>query len=93
MPVLKNNKKYQHNSFHACMGSLQNARKKEKNRCGREKVSFCFVSRLYVSEFNSISVSSAGLVGGWGRKNEFDTAGVDRFKYDYVFLCIFAKPV
>lgn len=24
-----------------------------------------------------------GLVGGWGRKNEFDTAGIYRFKYDF----------
>lgn len=23
------------------------------------------------------------LVGGWGRKNEFDPVGIDRFKYDF----------
>lgn len=41
---------------------------KKKNRCGRDKVSFCFVSWLYVSGFNSISVSSATLTMWFGWK-------------------------
>lgn len=69
---------------------------KDKNRCGRDKVSFCFcfVSRSHVNEFNSISFTSATLAMPlvWrvaGRKNEKDTAVFDRFKSDLP-VCFFA---
>lgn len=40
--------------------------KKKKIDAAGTKFLFCFVSRLYVSEFNSISVSSATLAVWFG---------------------------
>lgn len=85
MPVLKKTTRYQHRSFHACMGSLQNARKKI-DAAGTKFLFVLYPGFMSVDLIPSVShqpLWQCGLVGRWGRKHEFDTAGIDRFKHDF----------
>lgn len=66
---------------------------KDKNRCGRDKVSFCFcfISRNHEYEFNSIHFTSGTLAMPlvWRVAGRKDTAVFDRFRSDLP-VCFFA---
>lgn len=67
------------------MGSLQNARKKI-DAAGTKFLFVLYPGFMSVDLIPSVShqpLWQCGLVGRWGRKNEFDTAGIDRFKHDF----------
>lgn len=71
---------------------MQEKKKKKSMRQGQRFFLFCIQAFMSVDLIPSVShqpLWQCGLVGGWGRKNEFETAGIDRFKYDFP-MCFFA---
>lgn len=64
-------------------------KKKKIDAAGTNFLFVLYPGFMSVNLIQSVShepLWQCGLVGGWGRKNEFDTDGVDRLKYD--FLCL-----
>lgn len=73
----------------SCLYGFITQCKKKRKKIDAAGTKFLFVlypGFMWVNWIPSVShqpLWQCGLVGGWRRKNEFDTAGIDRFKYDF----------